>query len=150
MAASRIRGETRMTSDEIEYRYRPQGLERSRRRLSVYNFTTRDGMNRLAVDVALDAAYALDKLNGRTALYRVPLDGIGRRELLVSHDEVDVDGVLRLAAAAELLAPPMPPTRRQMLDFDPELRRAPSGCGGTCRTSRCPLRWSFGTKRASC
>ena len=119
--AGRIRGETRMISDEIEYRYRPQGSN-DWRTLGVYNFTSRDGMNPLAVDAALDAAYVLDKLNGRTALYRVALDGSGRRELLASHDEVDVDGVLRLGRRGRVVGATYATDRRQMVYFDPELR----------------------------
>ncbi len=119
--ARRIRGETRMVSEEMEYRYRLRGSNEWRR-FSVYNFMSRDGMNPLAVDAALDAAYVLDKLNGRTALYRVPLDGLGRRELLVSHDEVDVDGVLRLGRGGRVIGATYATDRRQMVYFDPELR----------------------------
>ena len=119
--AGRIRGETRMVSEEIEYRYRPQGSG-DWRRLSVYNFMSRDGVNPLAVDAALDSAYVLDKLNGRTALYRVALDESGRRELLVSNDEVDVDGVLRLGRGGRVIGATYATERRQMVYFDPELR----------------------------
>ena len=119
--AGRIRGETRMTSDEVDYRYRQQGSNEWRP-FGAYNFMSRDGMNPLAVDAQLNAAYVLDKLNGRTALYRVALDGSGRRELLVSHDEVDVDGLLSLGRGGRVVGATYATDRRQVVYFDPELR----------------------------
>ena len=117
----RIRGATGMAAEEIEYRYRASGSNEWRP-FGVYNFMSRDGMNPLAVDAALDAAYVLDKLNGRTALYRVALDGSARRELLVSHEEVDVDGLLTLGRRGRVIGATYATETRQTVYFDPELR----------------------------
>ncbi len=137
-----------MMSEEIEYRYRPRGSN-DWHRFGIYNFMSRDGMNPLAVDAALDAAYVLDKLNGRTALYRVPLDGSGRRELLVSHDEVDVDGVLRLGRRGRVVGATYATDRRQMVYFDPELRDARrAAVAGDAESAADPLRRRAPTMRA--
>ena len=120
--AQRIRGATEMDSDEIEYRYRP-AASAGWQSLGVYNFMTREGMNPLAVDAESDSAYVLDKLDGRTALYRVALDGSARRELLVSHEEVDVDGIVRLGRRGRVIGATYATDVRQVVYFDPELRR---------------------------
>lgn len=120
--AQRIRGETRMTAEEMEYRYRPAGSSEWKS-LGVYNFMTREGMNPYAIDAERDAAYVLDKLDGRTALYRVSLDEAKRRELLVSHDEVDVDGIVRLGRRGRVIGATYATDVRQVVYFDPELRR---------------------------
>ena len=118
----RYRCATGMASDEIEHRYRRRGSD-DWHHFGVYNFVTRDGMAPLAIDPDLDAVYVLDKLNGRTALYRVSLDGSMRRELLVSHDSVDVDGLLRLGHRGRVVGATYATETRQFIYFDPELRQ---------------------------
>ena len=118
----RYRGATGMASDELEYRYRRRGSS-DWQHFSVYNFSTRDGLAPLAIDPDLDALYALDKLDGRTALYRVSLDGMMHRELLVSHESVDVDGVLRLGRRGRIVGATYATETRQFVYFDPELRQ---------------------------
>lgn len=118
----RVRGGTGMATGEIEYRYRRQESN-DWEPFSVYNFTTREGLNPLAVDPDLNAGYALDKRNGRTALYRVSLDGSLRPELLVSHDEVDVDGVVTLGRRGRVVGATYATEARQFVYFDAELRQ---------------------------
>lgn len=117
----RVRGETGMMSGEVEYRYRRPGSD-AWHSLGVHNYTTRDGMRPLAVTPEGDAAFVLDKLDGRTALYRVALDGSGRRELLVSNERVDVDGILTLGRRGRVIGATYATEVRQALYFDPELR----------------------------
>ena len=120
--AQRIRGETRMDSDEIEYRYRPSGSN-AWQSFGVYNFMSREGMSPLAIDTERDAVFVLEKLNGRMALYRVSLDGSRSREQLMSHDEVDVDGVVTLGRRGRVVGATYATDVRQVVYFDPELRR---------------------------
>ena len=116
------RGGTEMSSDRINYSYRPPGSDEWRP-LATYNQLTRDGLNPYAVDPELNVVYGFDKLNGRTALYRVALDGSGRREVLVSHDQVDVDQLLRIGRRGRVVGASYATDRRQAVYFDPELRR---------------------------
>ena len=117
----RVRGETGMMSGEVEFRHRRPGSE-DWHPLGVYNTATRDGLHPLAVTAEGEAAFALDKLDGRTALYRVSLDGSARRELLVKHDRVDVDGVLTLGRRGRVIGATYATEARQAVYFDPELR----------------------------
>lgn len=120
--AQRIMGETRMDSDKIDYRYRPSGST-SWQSFGVYNFMTRQGMNPLAIDAEGDAVFVLDKLNGRTALYRVALDGSRRRELVLSHKEVDVDDVVTLGRGGRVVGATYATEARKVVYFDATLRR---------------------------
>jgi dipeptidyl aminopeptidase/acylaminoacyl peptidase len=126
----RTRGETGMDTGEIEFRYRRRGSD-DWHPFGVYNATTRDGMNPLAVDDGLDAAYVLDKVDGRTALFRVSLDGSLRRELLASHDLFDVDNVLRLGRRGRVVGATYAAETRQFVYFDPELRQLAGQLGRT-------------------
>ncbi|HEX9931858.1 MAG TPA: S9 family peptidase [Allosphingosinicella sp.] len=121
MGAQPPRGATGMAGDEIVYSYRTASSD-DWRPLGTYNITTREGVNPYAVDRALDAAYVLETLNGRLALYRVKLDGSGARELLVSHEAVDVDELLRIGRSRRVVGASYVTDRRQAVLFDPELR----------------------------
>jgi dipeptidyl aminopeptidase/acylaminoacyl peptidase len=115
------RGATGQMSNEVNFLYRARGSD-DWRELGSYNDLTREGMLPVAVDPQLDAAYVFQKLDGRMALYRVALDGSGRREMLVSHPQVDVDDLLRLGRAGRVIGASYVTDRRQAVIFDPELR----------------------------
>ncbi|WP_165357186.1 alpha/beta fold hydrolase [Sphingosinicella sp. CPCC 101087] len=116
------RGETRMAGDVVNYFYRRAGSSEWLP-LGSYNLESRDGPNPKAVDPDLDAAYAFDKLDGRLALYRLALDGSGRRELVLSHDRVDVDGLVRIGRRGRVVGASFATERRQLVYFDPELKQ---------------------------
>jgi len=122
MGVQPTRGATGQLGNEIRYMYRMSGST-DWRPLGVYNELTGEGPLPVAVDRALDAAYVFDTLNGRRALYRVKLDGSGQRELLVSHEEVDVDDLLRVGRSRRVVGASFVTDRRQAVIFDPELRR---------------------------
>src|SRR3712207_3125075 len=74
MATRQLRGATGQVSSRIDYYYRT-GSDGEWREFGHFDALTQQGMYPLAVDPVLNAAYALQKLNGRFALYRVALDG---------------------------------------------------------------------------
>ena len=120
------RGDTGMAGEVINYLYRRPGSN-DWQPLGSYNVMSRDGLNPVAVDADLNAVYAFDKANGRTALYRVALDGSGRRELLVSHEQVDVDQVLRIGRSQRVVGASYATEHRHAVYFDPELRTLAEG-----------------------
>ena len=122
MGVQPTRGATGQAGNEIQYMYRT-AASGDWRPLGTYNVLTRQGAQPVAVDRALDAAYVFDTLNGRRALYRVKLDGSGQRELLVSHDEVDVDDLLRIGRRGRVVGATYVTDHRQAVIFDPELNR---------------------------
>jgi len=121
MGVSPPRGATGQASAVTRYLYRAAGSD-DWREFSSYNWMTREGRLPVAVDPQLDAAYVFEKLDGRLALYRMPLDGSGRREMLVSNPQVDVDGLLRIGRAGRVIGATYVTDRRHAVMFDAEMR----------------------------
>ena len=121
MAVQPLRGDTGQVGNEIRYMYRPAGSS-DWREFGVYNTLTRQGPYAAAVDRALNAAYVFDNLNGRRAVYRQALDGSNRRELVASHDQVDVDSLIRIGRSGRVVGASFATDQRQSVIFDPDLR----------------------------
>jgi dipeptidyl aminopeptidase/acylaminoacyl peptidase len=112
-------GATGQLGTRIDYFYRPTGSH-DWRPFGSYDFSTREGMAPIAVDATLDAAYVLQKLNGRLALYRVKLDGSMTSELVYANDHVDVDDVVRASDGARVIGVTFAEERQRVVYFDPE------------------------------
>jgi dipeptidyl aminopeptidase/acylaminoacyl peptidase len=105
----------------IDYYFRRQG-SRDWDRLGSYDTITRQGMIPLAVDADLDAAYVLQKLNGRFALYRVKLDRSKASELAYANAKVDVDNVVRAARGQKVVGVTFAEETRHVIYFDEEYK----------------------------
>jgi dipeptidyl aminopeptidase/acylaminoacyl peptidase len=115
------RGATGYAGETIRYAYRTKDSKRWQT-LGEYNVLTKDGVNPLAVDPQLDAAYVLQKLGGRQALYRISLDGSLRKELVFAHPQVDVSGVIRVGRSRRPIGAAFTTDKDEALYFDPELK----------------------------
>lgn len=115
------RGATGMLGNQISYFYRT-GSSGEWRPFGKYDVLTREGLNPYAVDATLNAAYAFEKLNGRAALYRVALDGSHRKELLASHDQVDIDALISIGRAGRVVGASYATDRRRAIYFDPSFK----------------------------
>ena len=115
------RGATGQASSHVNYSYRASGSGEWRP-FGKYDASTREGLNPFAVDPTLDAAYAFEKLNGRSALYRVALDGSGRKELIFAHDQVDIDELVTLGRARRVVGVSYATDFRRVVYFDPVLK----------------------------
>lgn len=127
----RLRGRFRKTgegydSGKIEYEYRAVG-ERKWEPLSLFDRETGSGFNPYAVDPASNSAYGFDTHQGRQALFRIALDGSDKRELVFSHDDVDVDGLIRIGRERRVVGVSYATDRRHAEFFDPELKRFAAG-----------------------
>jgi dipeptidyl aminopeptidase/acylaminoacyl peptidase len=121
MAVRPMRGDTGQVSNEIRFMYRRAGANEWLD-FGVYNQLTRQGPYPVAVDRALNAAYVFETLNGRRALYRVALDGSNRRELVASHNQVDVDGLIQIGRGGRVVGASYATDQRHSIIFDPDLR----------------------------
>ncbi|HEX8667648.1 MAG TPA: S9 family peptidase [Allosphingosinicella sp.] len=117
-----VHGSTGMLTSATEYFYRPSGSSEWKK-FSTYDSQTREGMIPLAVDGSIDSAYALKKLNGRFALYRVKLDGALAPELVYANDKVDVDGVVRIGRGRKVIGVSFAEEQRQAVYFDDKYKR---------------------------
>lgn len=122
MTAARSQGATGQLSPVIRYHYRRSGND-GWEEFSTHNMLTGEGMVPIAVDADLDAAYALKRLNGRDALYRVKLDGSMATELVYANDKVDVDNVVRAANGQRVIGVTFAEERRQVIYFDEEYKK---------------------------
>lgn len=110
------------SGQKIRYSYRTQDSKKWNE-LGEYDVLSEEGTNPYAVDPKLDAVYALRKLNGRQALYRIALDGSRREELVFAHPQVDVDGVARIGRSRRPVGAVYTTEKRQVEYFDPELKK---------------------------
>lgn len=93
------------------------------RRLGAYNyFDEANSMLLAAIDPLVDAAYVLEKLDGRWALYRVALDGSLKKELVFAHPQVDVEGVVTIGRSGRVIGAAYSTERRHVEYFDPAYR----------------------------
>ena len=114
-------GETGMAGPVINYMYRRTGSSEWLP-LGSYNILTREGPNPYGVDPALDVAYVLEKTNGRIAVFRMALDGSGRREQVAAHDRVDAAGLIRIGRAGRVVGASFYTDTRETVYFDPAIR----------------------------
>ena len=123
MRVNQRRGETgRISNDTIQY-YRT-GTSSEWVRLGVHNGMTDQGPWILAVDGALNAAYVMEQNQaGRDIVYRMALDGSGRRDLTAEHPQVDIDGLIRLGRRGRVIGVTYATERREAHYFDAELQR---------------------------
>lgn len=104
---------------EIEFSYRKAdkgGWEN-------FSKTDRNGEDAfipLAVDAECDCAYATQTSNGRTALYRVKLDGSLAATKVFSHDDVDVGDVVRVGRRGRVIGVTYVTEKRNIEYFDAE------------------------------
>jgi acetyl esterase/lipase len=115
MRSDRDRGENEMLTGESVYFYRKAGSDRWEK------FS--DDAVPIAVDATTDSAYALKKLNGRFALYRVKLDGSLATELVYANPRVDVDDVVRLGRGERVIGATYAEEQRKTVYFDPEYKK---------------------------
>lgn len=117
------RGATGQAASEILQYYR-RASSNEWVRLGSYDTLTDRGPLPLAVDAERDAVYIKEEdENGRDIVYRMVLDGSGRRDLTVSHPSVDIDGVIRLGRRGRVVGVTYATERRQTAYFDAELQR---------------------------
>lgn len=82
-----------------------------------------DEFQPLAVDGTTDSLYALKKLNGRKALYRIKLDGTKAEELVASNPNVDIDDVVRVGDGLKVIGYTFAEDRQTVVYFDQEFAR---------------------------
>jgi len=105
---------------KIQFRYRLAG-SREWKDLGTYDMSNGAGIYPLEIDADADSLYALQKLNGRDALYRIKLDASLAQTLIASEKEVDIDDVVRLGTGLRIVGYTFADDRRRTVYFDPEL-----------------------------
>ncbi|QNM82881.1 S9 family peptidase [Sphingomonas sabuli] len=86
-----IRDTDQQRTGQHLYRYRAQGSDKWQ---SLPGQS--DDFDPLLVDRSSNSLYYMDSLDGRQALFRMPLDGSNQREVVARHSQVDIDGPIVL------------------------------------------------------
>ncbi len=81
----------------------------------------------VGVDSGTDCAYVLKPLDGRDALYRISLDGTLKTELVFSHPEVDVDGVVTIGRQGRVIGATYATDKPHVEYFEPTYRALAKG-----------------------
>ena len=116
-----VAGATGYTSGKVNYFYRTKA-SRDWKPFSNYNVNTFEGLRPVAVDPALDVAYAFRKdAAGRDILVSVALDGSKRETVVFAHPQVDVDSTLRIGRAQRVVGATFATEYRRAVFFDPAL-----------------------------
>jgi acetyl esterase/lipase len=81
------------------------------------------GMWPVAVDPTVNAAYVLESLDGRDALYRIALDGSMKRELVIANPHVDVDDVITIGRGGRVIGASYATEIRHVEYFDADYKK---------------------------
>ena len=110
------------------FRFRKAG-EREWKRLGAYNSQDDVGMWPVAIEQTTDSVFVLEDVNGRDALFRMPLDGSGAKTLVAKNDKVDIDGVVRIDRGLPVIGYSYTDDRSRTVYFDPEFKKLASALG---------------------
>lgn len=92
--------------------------------LSTVDFRSNAGFQPVAVDRDLNVVYGFEKAEGgRTALYRIALDGSLTKTLVYQHPQVDVDGLIRIGRQQRVVGLTYATDKRQAFFFDPAIAK---------------------------
>ncbi len=119
-------GNGRLTGERV-YMYREVG-SRSWDRLDNVTLDGKpiDGFAPVAVSSAANTLYAYQILDGYDAVIEIPLDGTGAARTLVSRDDVDVDGLIRIGRQRRVVGASFATEKRSVRFFDTELAKLSS------------------------
>jgi len=116
-----VNGDGRLTG-LVKYQYRA-ATGGDWKHLGTYDERTHEGIQPLAIESQSDSLYYLGKLNGRDALYRMPLDGSGKSTLVAQNAAVDIDGVTRFGRGQKVIGYTYATDARETVYFDSEFER---------------------------
>ena len=105
-------------SPYVKYLYRLPG-ERGWHDLSTVDTVQKQGFDPYVVDPATNAAFGLEKLNGRYAAYAVSLDGSLTRTLLYANPDVDVAGFVQIGRSQRVIGVQYVTDKRYVIYTDP-------------------------------
>jgi dipeptidyl aminopeptidase/acylaminoacyl peptidase len=120
------------SSQVVHYSYRGNGS--GWKPLGDLDVLSNEGIQPLAIDSAQNSLYALRKIQGRQALYRVSLDGSLRQDLVLSRPDVDIDDVVRIGRSRRPVGATFATDVRQAVYFDPELNQLGDALGRSLKT----------------
>lgn len=106
----------------VSYLYRkPNGRDWELLSATTSDGGTVEGFVPYAVDRDANVAYGFDNKDGRTALFKVALDGTLKRDLVMARPDVDVDGLIQIGRQHRVVGASWATEKRETAFFDPAL-----------------------------
>ena len=119
-------GATELDSGKIKYYYELDGKWLA---MGELDYANRTGFNPYAVDPETNRAFGFQPVDGRQALVAMALDGSGEIEVIVKHDEVDVDDLIRIGRKNRVVGASYALEKRTGIYFDTELANLANALG---------------------
>ena len=119
------------SGNTVRYYYRAKG-DRDWKPLSAVTTGasgTDQGFDPYAVDPTRNAVIGFDSVGGRRALVQIALDGTGKRDVLLSRPDVDVDGLIRIGNDRRVVGASFATDYRRAEFFDPALKALSASLG---------------------
>lgn len=116
--------ESGYVENEANFHFRP--LDGGWTPLSSVEFTDSGlstGFEPIAVDAGEEVVYGVEPNGNFTALYKMALDGSGKRTLVLGRDDADIDGLMRIGRSRRIIGASYATERRFAEYFDPEIKR---------------------------
>lgn len=104
----------------IKYRFRAAGSDEWVP-LGDYDYPNRAGFYPAKIDAASNSVLGFEKVNGRSAIFRIKLDGTGEKSLVFKHDQVDVDQIETIGRGRRPVGVSYATDRRNVVYFDKDL-----------------------------
>jgi dipeptidyl aminopeptidase/acylaminoacyl peptidase len=115
--------DSQMLTGTTIFRYRTPGSRNWLNFSRVAQDVNGPGLRPVAIDGTANIVYALDKKDGRDALYRVALDGTMKSELVYADPKVDVDGIVTVGRRGRVIGFSYVTDQRNIVYFDPDYRK---------------------------
>ncbi len=120
-----MEGGTGKDSGQIKYYYK--GNDQKWASLGNLDYANRSGFNPYAVDAKTNRVFGFSPYKGRQALVAISIDGSGEQEIIFAHDEVDVDGLIRIGRKNRVVGVSYATEKREAVYFDSELKKLTLG-----------------------
>lgn len=120
-------GATELDSGRIKYFYKNGDSKWID--LAELNYSDRTGFNPFAVDPVGNTVLGFAPYQGRKALISRKLDGSLEQKVLVSHEEVDVDGLIRIGRKNRVVGASYATEYRHSVYFDENLKKLAAALG---------------------
>lgn len=128
MFSEQADSETGILSGKTEIYYRKAG-SRGWDKLATNGVDSSTDIIPLAVETQSNNLFFLRKLNGRNALYKMPLDGTMASTLVASNPKVDIDNVIRIGRGQTVIGYTYATEDRASVYFDPTFKSLAAGLG---------------------
>lgn len=128
MGTQPTRGQTGQLDEILRYFYRP-AIGGPWTPLCTFNVRTQEGFSPRIVDDANNRVIGFSRVNGRTAVSSMSLDGSVLVTPIYTHDRVDVDELLLVGRSQRFVGVAFATDRRQSVIVDPRIRAMTTALG---------------------